>query len=243
MWNKSFFLTILCGFLSFQASAQVLKKFVGNDQYKTVEYKVNDFHKLKMLDGFNVIHKISADSAGYISIYAEENILDLIEMQSKKGELKLNFSTLRTPEYGVVLIRLYSSALTEVNNEGSGVIEMQSFIEGPELNFSQSGSGQIKAENTHSGLLVANVTGSGDILVKGETGMGQYAINGSGEIRAIDTKAKEVRATITGGGDISCYAEKEIKTIMPGGGKIVYDGPAEITSRTVGSGQVVPANK
>ena len=243
MWNKALFLTILCGLLSFQVSAQILKKVIGNDQYKTVEYKVNDFHKLKMLNGFNVIHKISADSAGYISIYAEENILDLIEMQSKKGELKLNFSTLRTPEYGVILIRVYSSDLTQVSNESSGVIELQSFTEGAELDFSQTGSGQIKAENTRSGLLIANVTGNGDILVKGETGMGQYAINGSGEIRAIETKAQEVRATITGGGDISCYAEKELKTVLTGSGKIVYDGPAKIVSRTIGSGQVVPVKK
>ncbi|MEG1587356.1 MAG: DUF2807 domain-containing protein [Bacteroidales bacterium] len=242
MHVKSLLIALFCSVIVFQTNAQVFKKVVGNDNYKTREFKVNDFSKVTITHPFNVIYKVNPDSAGYISVYGEENILDIISMKSEKGSLSIKMSGMRTPEFGVVLIRMYSSSLDEVLNEGSATFEIQSPIEGSEIKLSVVGNGQIKAEQTKSGVLNLNVGGGGDILVGGNTGMGDYSIQGTGEIRAAEVKATEVNAVITGSGNIRCHADKKLKTFLTGNGKVAYSGSPELKTRTIGTAQVVPAN-
>lgn len=242
MHVKSILIALLCSVITFQTSAQVFKKVVGNDNYKTREFKVNDFSKVTLTHPFNVIYKVNPDSAGYISVYGEENILDIISMKSEKGNLSIKLSGLRTPEFGVVLIRMYSSSLKEVMNEGAATFEIQSPVEAAELKFSVIGTGQIKAEQTNSGVLNLNIGGGGDIFVGGKTGMGDYSIQGNGEIRAEEVKAEEVNAVITGTGNIRCHADKTLKTFLTGNGKVAYTGTPELKTRTIGTAQVVPAN-
>ena len=240
MKTKHLLLTAICMMFAFSGQAQIMKKVVGNNKYETEVFKVSEFTRVNMLADFNVVYQVNPDSAGYVSVYAEENILDLIEFETKKGKLDVKFKTLRTPEFGVVLVRMYSKSLTEVENLGAGIFEIRSNIDAPELIFTQTGSGQIKALDTKSGVINVSVGGSGDVIIGGKAGMGVYSINGSGEIDAKSVKADEVNASITGGGEISCYADKNIKTFITGSGIIKYDGDAEIKSRTVGSGRVIP---
>lgn len=242
MQVKSLLIALFGLMVAFQGNAQVFKKVVGNDNYVTREFKVNDFSKISISNPFNIIYKVNPDSAGYIRIYAEENIQDIISMKSEKGQLAIRMNGYRNPEFGVVLIHMYSSSLAEVRNEGSATFEVQSMIDEPEIKFSVIGNGQIKAEQTHSGVLNLNVSGGGDILVGGSAGMGDYSIQGSGEIRAAEVKAEEVNAVITGTGNIRCHADKTLKTFLTGTGKVAYLGTPELKMRTIGTGQVVPAN-
>lgn len=242
MQVKSLMIALFGLMIAIQGNAQVFKKVVGNDNYTTREFKVNDFSKVSLSEPFNVIYKVNPDSAGYIQVYGEENILDIISLKSEKGNLAIKMNGLRTPEFGVVLIRMYSSSLTEILNEGAATIEVQSPIEGAEIKFSVIGSGQIKAEHTTSGVLNLNIGGGGDILVGGTTGMGDFSIQGNGEIRAAQLKAEEVKAVITGTGNIRCHADKSLKTFLTGNGKVAYTGNPELKTRTIGTAQVVPAN-
>jgi hypothetical protein len=234
--------TILTAFLAltfaWQGNAQLLKKVVGNDNYVTREYKVSDFSKMTVTQPFNVVYKVNPDSAGCVSIYAEENIQELIGIKSEKGELTLRLSGMRAPEFGVILIHLYSSELKEVRNEAAATVELQSLIDQPEIKLTVVGSGQIKAPRTSSGVLNLNVSGGGDIFVGGKTGMGDYTIQGSGEIRALDVDATEVNTKITGSGTVKCQAEKLLKTFLTGSGKVLYKGEPELRTRTIGTGQV-----
>ncbi len=239
MITKHLLLTALCVMFAFTGQAQIMKKVVGNNTYKTELFKVPDFTKVNMLADFNVVYQVNPDSAGYVSIYAEENILELIDVETKKGKLEIKFNTLRTPEFGVVLIRMYSNKLTEVENLGAGIFDIRSKLDEPELIFTMTGGGQIKAMDTNSGVIKATVGGAGDVVLGGKTGMGVYSVNGAGEIDAKDVEANEVNASITGNGEISCNAEKTIKTFITGSGIINYKGDAEVKSRTVGTGRVV----
>ena len=226
--------------VALQGNAQVFKKVKGNDNYVTREYKVADFSKLTVTQPFNVVYKVNPDSAGYISIYAEENIQELIGLKSENGQLTVRLTGLRNPDFGVILIKMYSSELKEVRNEAAATIELQSLIDQPELKLSVVGSGQIKAPQTSSGVLNLNVSGGGDIYVAGKTGMGDYSIQGSGEIRAADVTTSEVNAVITGSGTVKCHAEKQLKTFLTGSGKVLYKGEPELKTRTIGTGQVEP---
>ena len=237
---KNFSLILISLFTFFGANAQLFKKLVGDEQYEWREFNVNDFHKINVTQPFNIIYKSMPDSAGFMRIYGEKNILDILSIKSEKGSLSIKLSGTRTPDFGVILIHMYSSTLIEVNNEGAATFEINTKLDEPELKFTVLGTGQIKAENVSCGVLKLNVGGSGDILVSGNTGYGSYSIQGTGEIRAQGMKAEEVNATITGSGNIYCQADKFLKTFLTGNGKVHYLGKPEIKSRSVGTGIVLP---
>lgn len=227
-------------FVTVAANAQVFKKTKGNDKYVTREYKLNDFSKVNITHAFNVIYKINPDSAGFVRVYGEENILDIMSVKSEKGMLSVQLSGLRDPEFGVILIHMYSSKLESVNNEGSGTFEIQTPIEATEIKLSILGSGQLKTEEITCGSLSATVGGSGDLLIKGKTGFASMNVQGSGEIRALDLKVETMDAVITGSGVIRCEVEKELKAVITGSGRIYYNGKPELKTRMVGSGQIIP---
>lgn len=241
MHVKSFLIMFVMTVIALQTNAQVFKKVVGNDNYQTREFKVNDFSKVSFTHPFNIIYKVNPDSAGYVRIYGEENILDILTLKSEKGSLSIKMNSFRSPDFGVILIHMYSSGLTEVNNEGSATFEVLSPLDASSIKFSILGKGQIKAENINAGVLNINIGGGGDVLVGGKTGLGDYSIQGDGEIRAQAMHAEEVNAVITGIGSIKCHAEKKLKTFLTGNGKVVYSGNPELKTRTIGTAQVVPA--
>ncbi|MEG1616096.1 MAG: DUF2807 domain-containing protein [Bacteroidales bacterium] len=239
---KSILIALVSVMLAFSAQAQLFKKVTGNDKYVTREYKLNDFSKVNISHAFNVIYKVNPDSAGMVRVYGEENILDLMSLKSEKGILSIKLTGLRDPEFGVILIHMYSNSLISVKNEGAGTFEIQSPLDAPEISLSVIGSGQIKAERLDCGVLNLNVGGGdGDIAVKsGKVGFGDYSIQGNGEIRAQDVDAESASAVITGTGVIRLTAQKDLKTILTGSGKVYYNGKPQLKSRTVGTGQVLP---
>ena len=237
---KKFLLFILAVSFSFVSYGQLFKKVVGNDKYEWREYKVQDYSKINLSDAFNVTYKVNPDSAGFIKVYGEENILDMITIKSEKGKLTMKLSGKLKPEFGIISIQAYSSSLSEVDNQGAATFEIVSPIEGPEIKFTVLGAGQIKANDIACGVLKINVGGSGDVSVKGRAGMGDYNIQGTGDIKADDLKTEEVNASITGSGVIKCHAEKNLKTFLTGSGNIKYKGRPEIKTRTVGTGTVLP---
>jgi Protein of unknown function (DUF2807). len=239
MKTKSFFLLLMFFSLTLNGYSQLFKKVKGNDKYITKEYKVDDFVKVNISNSFNVIYKVNPDSAGVIKVYGEENILDLMSVKSEKGTLTMKLKGAIDPEFGVILIHMYSKNLVSVKNEGSGTFEINSPIEGAELKFSISGSGQIKAEDIKCGVIDVNLGGSGDFYAKGSTGFASYSLQGSGEIRCEDLQAETSNITITGNGCVKCAVSKELKSFLTGSGKIFYKGEPEIKSRTIGTGQLV----
>lgn len=241
MNTRSLLIALSMIVMAVSAQAQLLKKVKGNDKYVTREYKVTDFSKVSTSHAFNIIYKVNPDSAGMVRVYGEENILDLLSVKSEKGELSLKLTGLRDPEFGVILIHMYSNALIGVKNEGAGTFEIQSPLDQPEISLSVLGSGQIKAGNIQAGVLKLNVGGSGDIVIQsGKVGFADYGVQGSGEVRAADVPAESGSAVITGSGTIRMNVAKELKTILTGSGKVYYKGNPELKTRTVGSGQVLP---
>ena len=78
MKNRILLVLLLTFLFANNSFSNLFKKTVGNDKYITKEYKVDDFVKINISHAFNLIYKVNPDSAGYIKVYGEENILDLM---------------------------------------------------------------------------------------------------------------------------------------------------------------------
>lgn len=104
---------------------------------------------------------------------------------------------------------------------GSGDLIAETKITTDELDLKVSGSGSLKAEIVVSGDLEADVSGSGDIEVKGTAGSFDSDISGSGNVNA--------SVSISGASTFS----------IAGSGKIIIDGKSsDLEARISGSGNI-----
>lgn len=230
-------------FLLFSASlfSRTPEKVVGNNKYGHFTRKVEDFDKVEISNAINVIYHQTTDSAGYIRLYCEDNLLSNIKTESEKGKLKVALSGLKNKDFGIIILHIYSSFLSEVENGSAGTFETAGNLRGAEIKFSVIGNGQIKAEDLDYNVVRAKIrVGSGDILLEGKCNYAELSVIGSGEIRAHDLEAKNVKCTITGTGNIGCYAVNKLNTLSTGSGNVFYNGKPEIKKRSIGTGKVIP---
>jgi hypothetical protein len=85
----------------------------------------------------------------------------------------------------------------------------------------------------------ADVTGSGNIDVKGETKDVEVVVNGSGNYKGVDLKAENATIRISGSGNADVFADYSLKANISGSGDIKYKGNANVNKSIAGSGTVI----
>ena len=224
-----------------QASAQLFQKVEGNNEYVHVTQKVDDFYKVRMYNSFNVVYIQNPDSAGTVNIKVESSVLENLSIKSEDGELSLKLKGLGKKDYGIILVEIYSSSLSRVENDGGGVFESHQPVKATELYLGVSGEGQIKMDYINCDILKAKVAlGEGDLLLKGVAHRVDYSVLGGGEIRAHDMKSEEANCAITGNGNIGCHVLKKLSATITGAGNVYYEGNPEISKKGIGKGKVLP---
>ena len=224
-----------------QASAQLFQKVEGNNDYVRVKDKVEDFHKVRIYNSFNVVYIQNPDSAGIVNIKAESNVLENLSIKSEKGELSLKLKGFGKKDFGIILVEIYSSSLSRVENDGGGVFESHQPVKATELYLGVSGSGQIKMDSIDCNILKAKVAvGEGDMLLKGVVRQVDYSVLGGSEIRAHDLKSEVANCVITGNGNIGCNVSKKLTATITGAGNVYYEGNPEISKKGIGKGKVLP---
>jgi len=105
---------------------------------------------------------------------------------------------------------------------GSGDLVTTSKFTTGDLELKVSGSGSLQIETQASGLLTADVSGSGRIDVKGNCRNFDSSISGSGKVMAAVAIAEKADVSISGSGKIEASGSaKEIKTTISGSGKVL----------------------
>ncbi len=124
-----------------------------------------------------------------------------------------------------IIVYVTVKDIEAVGVSGSGDLIAETKLVSDEMDLKVSGSGSIKAEVVVSGDLETDVSGSGDIEVKGSAGSFDSDISGSGDVKA--------SLAITGESTFS----------IAGSGKIIIDGSAKnLQTRISGSGSVKGEN-
>jgi hypothetical protein len=154
-----------------------------------------------------------------VTITAEDNIAPLIETNVQNHQLviktkpQMSYSTNRP-----VIIDVTMVSLDSVSIGGSGNIDV------PELT-----ADAFKAE----------ITGSGNITVRGTANSVNLTVSGSGNLYCDQLKAKTAVATLTGSGNITIYASDSLEATLSGSGSIRYSGnPAKVKKNVTGSGTI-----
>lgn len=223
-------------------------------KYVTKELNnVSNFSSIEVLGSPDVEYRQSSGSQAKVSIYGSDNLVDLLDVSTVNGVLKVNIKKGVKILSGERRLKVIASSpsLNQVEIKGSADVYLKGTLKGADLNLNITGSGDIEAENlqyTNLSSFVKGsgdidlknvkattvrtiVSGSGDVDIKGSTQWATLTVNGSGDISAEKLTATEVVATVAGSGDITCYASKKLDAKVSGSGDIEYKGSPSVVNK------------
>jgi predicted small secreted protein len=165
--------------------------------------------------------ELTLEESESVVVEAEDNLVPLIETKVQSGKLivgipsNTNVSTTKPMRVKVTMKALNGIVL--------------------------SGSGNIKASDLEGKALKIDLSGSGNITVKGEVDSVNITLSGSGEVICDELKAQAAAVTLNGSGNVQVYASESLEATIGGSGNIRYSGdPAKVSKHITGSGSIGP---
>lgn len=217
------------------------KKIKGNGEIKTIIRNVSDYNKIGIGGDFDVT--LVKGKEGTITIKAEENLLEYIETEVKKGDLSVKIKKgYQIRSNKKIEITIPFEEIDGVSLAGSGLIYTNDVINSKEFKLSLAGSGTMDLKISAKDL-DTNIAGSGNITLHGNSDKFECSIAGSGNLNGYNLKSTITTVSIAGSGTIKVDALNEIHAKIAGSGNVIYTGNPEIVkSKAAGSGSIKKKN-
>ncbi|HYF31401.1 MAG TPA: head GIN domain-containing protein [Chitinophagaceae bacterium] len=209
----------------------------GNGNLKTEDRSAANFTSVSSFGEYDVY--LSQGTSYSVRIEAEENLLpyietivdgDMLKIRTKEGYWLSNSTDLK--------IFVSAPAYSKVKTFGSGNILSQGKLNNTSaIELEVAGSGDVKVE-VNAPEVRADLQGSGNIDLSGETRTFTGSILGSGDIKAANLKSENANVDITGSGNADVYASVKLDVDIKGSGDVRYRGSAQTSSNVAGSGSV-----
>lgn len=185
---------------------------------------------------------ITEGTSDKVEIETDDDILPLIETRLSGG--KLTISSKESIKPTVLRVRLQIKKASTFLMNGSGSINAIGNFTGENVHFGVNGSGDINFNSIKADNVKVEVSGSGNVMVKGKTDKNYVEITGSGNANCLDLDSRATKVEIMGSGDAFVAAEKELYISIFGSGDVEYKGnPADLSTKTVGSGKIRKSTK
>lgn len=225
----------------------------GNKNVTTQKRDLRSFSKLANDGSFEVT--IIRDTASYVIIEAESNIIPYIETSVNNGALIIDTREMISARRPMKLT-VYTPEIEAMELNGSGSIYSEAFVS-ESFSVVVNGSGNITATSTcidaylrmnGSGNLTTNlftenldaeIHGSGSIKLYGEGVHSKMGIYGSGDINYFDYTQKYCSAKSDGSGSIYVKVSEVLDAKILGSGSVYYRGNPVVNAEINGSGNVV----
>lgn len=183
--------------------------------------------------------ELVAGKEGDISIKADDNLHELLEIESNNGKLviKMKNGASYSSKHDIVVTVPFAEIST-ISLTGSGDVIGKSAVKGKALTINVTGSGDVVLMTEATGI-DAKVTGSGDMKLSGKVENLEVKVSGSGDFEGYSLDATNVEVYVSGSGDAQVTANSSIKARVNGSGDIKYKGnPGTSDKKVVGSGTV-----
>jgi len=181
----------------------------GNGHVKEETRDVMDFQKIDAGGAFSI--RVYVGSPTSLKISAEENLLSYIRTNVKGNTLEIDTRKSISPRKEI-LITITTPDLRSVDVSGANNVVVEG-INGDSFNVELSGAGNIK--------------------LKGEVEKMRAGISGAGSIDARYLKAQDVHVSVSGAASAEVYATKFLEASVSGVGSINYYGNPESTKTNV----------
>ena len=215
-----------------------MKADADADTEATPLYRLNvmDFSELKVINSINVTYESRTDSAGWAVFCCAPHQASMLMFSYDKNRLSVLLADDVDGTCDIPSIKVYSSALTKVENYGDSTVKVLNPHPASNLKLQVIGNGTIEAEGIHvTNLTAAITTGSGNLVLQGLAQKANYRNVGTGAIDAERLEAAQVRCSIFGTGPVNCYPTDILRVYGAGSGKVCYRGePHKINNRSLG---------
>jgi hypothetical protein len=237
-------IALLISSITFFSSCQKGGLIQSGKGPSVTEYRTNtNFQKLDLRINADV--EVIYDSISHIEIFAQQNIIDVIETKVKQSTLNIQLKNLTSiRKHNNISIKVYTPNISDVYVNGSGSVTCNNFIDIERLDLSLRGSGKIAFNSNVINHTSAKINGSGDIYLTNNQFClyGNFDIRGSGKIKAYSFLINEIDASINGSGTMEVFCSERLKGDISGSGKIYYKGNCQTDVKISGSGKIVSIN-
>ena len=239
MKPKHFILGTITLFFVLPMHAQWSKKIKGNGIIATENREVSAYNIISVNGNIDVV--LVEGKEGKLTLKAEENLLDYIEISVNRDALKIKSkdrTELRPSKGKNILITVPIQEVRKLTLNGSGEIEGDVILKNDTLTLQVNGSGDMDV-NVMTEDVKAMINGSGDITVSGKTDVFKATVNGSGDINGSQLSANNCEGKVIGSGDIYFFAKQKLNAKIIGSVDIeVNKSVIEIEKKIIGSGEV-----
>ncbi|MEM9820923.1 MAG: head GIN domain-containing protein [Bacteroidota bacterium] len=210
----------------------------GRGDLIAVDLNLADFSGIQLeIDAQVILRQGSSQS---VTIEAEENIIDLIDLDVRNDIWEIDFEDC-VRDYDNIRIFIEMPNISRLTVTGSGLIRGDNLFEVDEIDLIISGSGDIDLA-VNADFIDGKISGSGKTYLEGNANRFDFEISGSGDYRAFNLNALRGDIEIRGSGDAEVRVEEELDVEIRGSGDVFYRGFPVLDVQILGSGQVINAN-
>ena len=219
------------------------KPIYGNYQLVNQQINIDDYESVILSIPAEVFYQQFSDSAPYLQIHTDENILKALNVRVENNQLIIDVKKDSVIRPSQLTIYTCSHNLNQAIVTGSGTIRLKGEVNAKDFNAGITGSGSLLTDSLLCNHLTAKITGSGNVQLTGASNNSSFTITGSGNIRAFDYLVQKLQCRITGSGNIEATANSKLDINITGSGNISYRGnPQSINNNITGSGKVRAVN-
>jgi len=215
-----------------------MEQVIGSGNIGTREREVPEFNRIHLKGTGRLI--LDRGDMTTVSIKTDDNILPLIKTEVKGNILEISHESFNlsptTLEFYITVKELKGLSIS-----GSGDVVGQSLFTMEEFEAVIKGSGDMRLAVDVS-RLIAEISGSGSMVLTGEADDFEASIRGSGDIRAHRYVARHATVSIAGSGNCQLGVVESLRADISGSGDVIYAGRPRVESHIRGSGSVKAEN-
>jgi hypothetical protein len=224
-------------FLLFSCQHFFGKRVRGNGNVTTQDRPVNDFKDVEVGGAAKVF--VSQGDQHSVKVEVDENLQQFVEVYQEGNKVVVREkSGFNLDPTGDLKVYVTSPVYNNIDVSGACDIVGQTPISNPEnLEMHISGAGDMKME-VNAPHISAEISGSGNIDLKGETKSADLDLTGAGHAHCFDLKSETTKVEISGAGSAQVYASVRLDAEVSGAGSVDYKGGAAVDQHVSGAGSV-----
>ena len=213
------------------------KRVHGNGNVTTQDRQVGSFKDVKV-DGAAKVFVSQGDQHS-VKVEVDENLQQLIEVFQEGNKVVVREkSGFNLSPSGEIKIYVTAPVYNDINVSGACDIIGQTPITNPEnIAMHISGAGDMKME-VNAPRITAEVSGSGNVDLKGETKSVDLDLTGAAHAHCFDLKSEETKVDISGAGSAEVYASVHLDAQVSGAGSVDYKGGGRVDQHVSGAGGI-----
>ncbi|MFM7014767.1 MAG: head GIN domain-containing protein [Bacteroidota bacterium] len=139
-------------------------------------------------------------------------------------------------------IKITTPKIDYIDISGQGQVDYNPTKYQSELKINLTGSGKVYSK-INTGSIDVTINDNGDAILSGKSDLLKGTLNGPGDVHAYELVADKCKFEINGSGNVRCSPSTLLKATINGSGDIYYKGTPEIKSEITGAGQIKRESK